>query len=148
MTSQAPITFVPRRGAILMCDFGLDPSEPWPSDPRPIGFEPEMTKVRRSVVVSPVAFNNRHGNRAGLCVVVPISTKPQKPVVPPFHVPLLRANYRALTADGWAKCNLPCTVSHDRLHVPRIAGRLVTNVFVTWQDLALIEDAMRLALGL
>ena len=143
-----PIDFAPRRGAILMCDFGRDPREPIdPRNPRPEGVVPEMTKVRRAVVVSADLFNVR-GSRtiAGLCTVVPLSGTETIPANP-AHLFIPDGRYRSVTMDVWAKCNLVQSVSHDRLERPRMRGHFVSE-WVSKADLALIEDRLRLVFGL
>ncbi|MCW6510963.1 type II toxin-antitoxin system PemK/MazF family toxin [Lichenifustis flavocetrariae] len=57
-----PISFVPQRGQILMCDFDMAGVVP-----------PEMRKKRRVVVISPRSHNRRHGAKPGRCIVAPFS---------------------------------------------------------------------------
>lgn len=97
-----PIQFHPDQGTILICDF---------SDFK----EPEMTKRRPVVVVSP-----KRGGGSRLCTVVPCSTTPPK-TVQPYHYllsvePPLPEPYAA--QEHWVKADMLYTVSFERLFVP------------------------------
>jgi hypothetical protein len=70
-----PITFVPERGRILICDYDL------------ARIAPEMDKERRVVVVSPRSYNQRHGASAGRCIVVPFSATNPGRFLTPADVP-------------------------------------------------------------
>lgn len=62
------VTFAPRRGAILMCDFDM------------ACVVPEMNKVRPVLVVSRTNLNHRQGLAPGVCQIVPFTTKAPKTV--------------------------------------------------------------------
>jgi len=94
-----PINFAPRRGAILMCDFGRDRLDPAaPAWVRPLGIPPEIHKVRRAVVVSGDAFNARQRGMAGLCTVVPLRATATVPASP-AQVLIPIGRYRAVTKE-------------------------------------------------
>ena len=83
------ITFSPKRGMILMCDFDM------------ATVQPEMRKVRCVVVVLPQSYNRRHPNAPGKCVVVPLSaTEPRTVLVSRVAVPI--EVYESLTKPTWA----------------------------------------------
>lgn len=129
-----PITFAPRRGAILMCDFDM------------AGVPPEMRKVRRVVVASPTALNHRHARGPGVCSVVPFSATP--PDTPGMHDVLFEPGaYRSLSVPVWAKCAALTLVSHARLDRP-LAGRFYVSEYLSPADTARIEAGLRAALGL
>jgi mRNA interferase MazF len=92
----------PEIGTIVLCDF--------------YGFvEPEMTKRRPAIVVSP-----RFRQRDNLCTIVPLSTTTPKNVMPyhcvlEFDPPLPRP-YRE--PRMWAKCDMLSTISFNRLALP------------------------------
>src|SRR5450432_2925614 len=101
------ITFVPDAGDVLMCDF--------------TGFiKPEMTKVRRVVILSPrsrVSF-------PGTYLVVPISrTPPSSPE--PYHCEFKARSYQFFdqVESVWAKANMVTCVASHRLDRVRIDGR-------------------------
>ena len=93
------LIFHPKPGLVLVCDYR--------------GFiEPEMVKVRLSVVISP-----RLRKRDGLCSIVPLSTTApfeqqeyhceiefDRPLPKPWHTP-----------KCWVKADMVYTVSFDRL---------------------------------
>ena len=86
------LTFHPKPGTLLICDFDT-------------GFKaPEMIKKRPVVVISP----RRRGSVAQLCTVVPLSTTAPDPVERFHH----RMNPKSLpvllrSQDTWAKCDMP-----------------------------------------
>ena len=130
-----PITFAPRRGALLMCDFDM------------ACVSPEMAKVRRVVVVSPNHLNHRHGRAPGLCLVVPFSATP--PATPGPHDVFFPAGvYRSLTVDVWAKCAAVTLVSHDRLDRVGVRRGVYLREMLSPADMARIEAGLRAALGL
>lgn len=142
------IHFAPRRGAILMCDFGPEGGiAPHAVTQGPLSVPPEITKLRRCVVVSPEAMNARQGGgRPGLCVVVPVSATPPS-AGDVTAIPLSRSQYRSLTLDAWAKCSLVTSVSHDRLARPQRKGHNISE-WLTRADMVLVDNALRAALGL
>jgi uncharacterized protein YifN (PemK superfamily) len=142
------ITFTPRRGAILMCDFGPNASgaATFPLLKAPVGMPPEIWKVRRAIVVSPDALNHRHAASPGMCIVVPLSaTKPK--TVGDHDVPITRGSYKSLTVDVWARCASVTAVSHGRLDRP-FAGRRYISEYVAPTDMSRIEAGLRAALGM
>ncbi len=132
------ITFVPERGAILICDFAR------------ASVAPEMTKTRRVVVVSPKARNHRHGTGPGVALVIPLSTSAPNSVEA-CDVLLSAGIYRSVTKDAWAKCGAVTMVSHERLDRVRIyrAGKPAYIVEgLSPADMARIEAGLRHALGI
>jgi uncharacterized protein YifN (PemK superfamily) len=94
-----PITFAPRPGTVLMCDYRT-------------GFvPPEMVKRRPVVVVAP-AWRGPHGP----FLVVPLSTTAPRPVKL-FHVRIPAGRYAFLSPslDVWAKCDVLAAVAPARL---------------------------------
>jgi uncharacterized protein YifN (PemK superfamily) len=95
-----PITFVPKRAQVLMCDFESE------------GFiRPEMEKVRHCVVISP-----RYRRQYGTCLIVPFSTQPPHEVYP-YHFVIPANKYRFFKPDTviWAKANMLTHVGFPRL---------------------------------
>ncbi len=129
------ITFHPRPGTVLMCDFST-------------GFKPpEMVKNRPVVVVS-----RKHRD---LATVVPLSTTEPIPLEKRHHElqdaslpPPLRGK------RCWAKCDLVTTVALWRLDRvrggkhPRTGKRTYYSHQVSPQDLKAIQDAILHVLGL
>lgn len=142
------ITFTPRRGGILMCDFGPDPLDPltFPLGQAPVGMAPELWKVRQVVVVSPPALNHKHAGGPGVCLVVPFSATPPRSEAP-WDVPFAAKAYPSLPKASWAKCAAVTMVSHARLDRV-IAGRGYRGDFLSKADLIRIGDGIRAALGL
>lgn len=125
-----PITFHPRAGQILMCDFkGFVP--------------PEMVKVRPVIVVSP-----RLPYRSHIVAVVPISlTAPQHPM--PFTVRLSK-NYHPQEADDlpcWAKCDMLLNLATSRLDGFKIDRRKWATPQATGEDLQAVREGVLAALG-
>ncbi len=143
-----PITFTPRRGAILMCYFGPDPLNPhtFPVYEPPVSAAPEVWKNRRAIVVSDDRLNHRHGAGPGLCTVVPCTSTPPR-TEGPWDVPFLARSYRAFTKDVWASCASPIRVSHARLDRV-LAGQGYRGEFLAPWDMARVEAGLRAALGL
>ena len=119
---------------ILMCNFDM------------ATVPPEMRKVRRVVVVSPKSYNKRPSMTVpGKCIVVPFSATPSY-VPRPSHVSISQGSYKSLSKPVWAICEMVSHVSHARLdRVAHGSGFLSETMAPT--DLALIEDALRHALG-
>lgn len=129
-----PITFTPRRSAILMCDFRFG------------HIPPEIGKKRRVVVVSPTGRNTWLPYDPGVSVVVPLSVTAPRGADPRcVAIPLGR--YKSLTADVWAKCGMIATVSNARLDRVFARGTRQGD-YVTAVDMAAIEAAIRVALEL
>ena len=141
------INFVPRRGAILICDFGPEGwAAPRPTTRGPIGVRPEIPKQRRCVVVSPEAQNGCDRDGFGLCVAVPLSSTPATEG-DPTAVFIPAGRYRSITADVWAKCSMLASVSHARLSRPNIRGHYVAEWF-SRSDMALVGAALKASLDL
>ena len=94
------ITYHPKPGAILICDYDT-------------GFRvPEMVKRRCCVVITP-----RLRRRDGLCTVVPLSTTPPKPAED-YHCEVVLERELPKPWEGphkWAKCDMLATVGYHRL---------------------------------
>jgi len=104
-----PITFHPRPGTVLICDFST-------------GFQPpEMVKRRHVVVVSP-----RRRHHSGLCLVVPFSTVAPDPVEA-FHHLIRVGTYPFFhpQKDVWAKGDMLTCVAFRRLDRVLLNGRHV-----------------------
>lgn len=125
------ITFIPKRGSVLMCDFDM------------AFVPPEMVKYRQVVVLSVQGLNHRHGIAPGLCTVVPFSIV--APSTPGFDdIYFAAGSYRSLKKESWAKCRMICTVSHERLGLVRGLRRIEQ---LSSFDLGKIENAVSLVLG-
>ena len=131
------LKFFPEQGSVLICDFK--------------GFnEPEMTKRRPVVVISP---RRKHSPR--LCTIVPLSTTAPRPVEK-FHVqlkfePSLPEPYDR--GDCWAKCDMIYQVSFERLSLPCYGkltngDRMYYQLPVGAEKLQEIRQAVAFALGL
>ena len=131
------IKFVPAQGSILICDFK--------------GFqEPEMTKRRPVVVISP-----KMKDRWGLCSVVPLSTTPPRPVKD-YHLklktdPPLPEPYSS--EWQWVKADLIYTVSFERLHLMFDSKgddgkRIYDQRIVSKDELEAIQKCVLFGLGL
>ena len=109
-----PLTYVPNRSAIVMCDFTKFAS-------------PEMTKVRPGVVISRYLKNT-----ALLCVVIPFSTTEPYPVMP-YHtrVTINPPLPRYSDPNPWVKCDMIYTLSISRLDLPYFIDPDGKRVFVT-----------------
>lgn len=134
-----PLSYYPRPGEILVCDYGQH------------AIPPEMTKTRPVVVVGP-----RHRRRADLVGIVPLSTTVPRtiedyhcqitltlPLPPPFDSPTM-----------WAKCDMYQSVALqrlDRFKQPRNrygGARKWTTGQVTAQQLEALKTAVLRGLGL
>jgi mRNA interferase MazF len=131
------LKFFPEQGAILICDFK--------------GFnEPEMTKRRPVVVISP-----KRKNSPRLCTIVPLSTTDPRPVEK-YHVrlqiePCLPEPYDR--SPCWAKCDMIYQVSLDRLSLPSFGkisdgSRMYYQLPIGAEKLQEIRRAVAFALGL
>jgi mRNA interferase MazF len=133
MTSQikdSGLKFHPHAGTMLMCNFkGM--------------LAPEITKRRPVIVVTPrLAF------RDGLAMVVPTSTTPPRHLQP-FQVRLSR-NYHPGEPDDlpiWAKCDLICSVSFERLDRFHIDNRKYFAPTISEEDLAAVRQGILNGLG-
>lgn len=131
------LKFYPDQGAILICDFK--------------GFvEPEMTKRRPVIVVSP---KRKNGPRS--CMIVPLSTTAPRPVEK-FHLRIDLVNplpdpYPETIC--WVKCDMLYQVSFERLSLPFIGKeadgtRMYDQRVVDHEELQKIRHAIGLSLGL
>lgn len=131
-----PLTFHPKPGMVLICDFTT-------------GFKPpEMVKRRPVVVISP-----RPRRKTQLCIVVPLSTTPPVPVEGCHH----RLDPASLpgplsTTPTWAKCDMLATVSLDRLDRVKLGRdaegkRLYSTQSVSAADFKTIQHSVLHALG-
>ena len=124
------IDFQPRQGMVLICNYET-------------GFSPpEMTKLRRVVIVS----EDDH-NKYGLCTVVPFSTTPPGSEQP-FHVRFEPKRYAFLHQElpTWAKCNMINTISCRRLDRIRVGGQYLSPR-LDEADLSRIHKAMLTVFG-
>jgi uncharacterized protein YifN (PemK superfamily) len=93
------ITFQPKHGAILLCNFDL------------ARIEPEMDKRRQVIVFSRTELNHRHGTYAGHCTVIPTSSKPPK-TRGPEDILIRVGKYWSFSVDSWVRTKMIMTVSH------------------------------------
>lgn len=125
-----PISFHPKPGTVLICDFST-------------GFQPpEMVKRRPVVVVSP-----RYRRRTGLCLVVPFSTAvPQPPEA--FHHRIAAGRYPFLSAakSSWAKCDMLTCVAFHRLDRLLLQGKHIAPSLEP-EDFSAIRRGVLRALG-
>lgn len=125
------IKFYPRAGQIFIGDF---------SDLK----EPEMTKIRPVIVVSP-----RLPYRSEIVAVVPISLTAPKHNLP-FCYRLSR-NYHPQEPDDlpcWAKADMVMNVATRRLEAIKIGRRQYAYPTLTPEDLAGVRHAVLCGLGL
>ena len=127
------LTFHPKPGTLLMCDFDT-------------GFKaPEMVKKRPVVVISP----RRRRSSAQLYTVVPLSTTAPNPVESFHH----RMSPKSLpvslrSQDAWAKCDMLYTVSLNRLDRVRVGKSTYSAPQVLAGDLDAIRRGVIEALKL
>lgn len=133
-----PLSYYPRIGEVLVCDYGAHT------------IEPEMFKTRPVVVVS-----RRLRNRPGLVGIVPLSTtEPDRmegyhcfieletPLPPPFDSPIM-----------WAKCDMYSVVALrrlDRFKAPRSrqgGGRTWVAGELTGEQCEAVRQAVLIGLG-
>lgn len=134
--SNQPLPYHPKQGEVLRCDYSNL-------------VDPEMSKVRWVVVVSPKFLN-----RPSLCTVVPLSTSPPRKIEN-YHV-LLDKDPAPKSVQGtavWAKCDMLMTVSFARLsayHDGRRADgrRNYVNLYVSIQELGRIKLGILHGIGL
>lgn len=120
-----PLYYLPKQGDVLICDFTR-------------GFvPPEMTKVRKVIVISQLSKHRRR-----LCTVVPISSTSPEVIFDWHH---LLGNNPLLT-DGdkrlWVKCDMIYTVSFDRLDRIHRKTRKGREYFVPSLSLSDLEAVM------
>ena len=125
-----PITFHPRPGTVLMCDFTT-------------GFiVPEIVKRRPVVVVSP-----HHLKRHDLYTIVPLSQTEPTPLEP-YHVHFPHTPVAGQFGPCWAKCDLIVSVAAARLDRKKV-GRghyRITNISQLELDAILL--AIKYSLGI
>lgn len=133
--NRMPITFHPKAGTLLMCDFTT-------------GFKPpEMVKVRPVIVVS---RKNSH-----IAIVVPLSTVEPIPFGP-CHVEMSLDSLPNSLRDKrcWAKCDMVSHVAFWRLDrvkngkCPKTGKRIYVAPQITDVDLAQIRQALKYVLML
>lgn len=130
-----PLPFHPKIGEVLRCDY------------RDL-IDPEMSKVRLVVVVSPKFLD-----RPNLCTVVPLSTTPPRVPVG-YHVQLDRDPHPESLPGTivWAKCDMVMTVSFARLsaiwHGKINDKRNYVTISVSQKELGDIRRAVLFSLGL
>jgi len=126
-----PIKFYPRMGQVLVCDF---------SDLK----EPEMTKVRPVVIISP-----RLPYRSDLVAVVPISTAAPRHDLP-FCYRLSKNYHPTEPAElvTWAKADMVMNVALRRLDGFKVGRRQWAFPHLSEQDLAGVRRAVLCGLGL
>ena len=122
------ITFFPKAGMVLMCDFNGC-------------VEPEINKVRPVVIVSP---NNL--NRPGMCTIVPLSTTAPDPVRN-YHYKL-RTNPLGTENDAWAKCDLVMSVSFLRLDRIKLGRGKYVTANISMDQVREIRQCAALSFGL
>lgn len=122
------ITFHPKAGVVLMCDFD--------------GYvAPEMVKTRPVIVVSP-----NHLKRAGLHTVVPMSTTaPDDPQ--PYHHKM-KNPLTHIGGEVWVKCDMIATVRTERLdRIKTSRGHYMTTA-IKPEELQAIRDCLKYVLGI
>ena len=127
-----PITFVPKRSQVLMCDFESD------------GFiRPEMQKIRHCVVVSP-----RYRRSTGTCLVVPLSTQ-EPELVGPRHYAIAADKYSFFKPGCviWAKADMLTHAGFQRLDRVMDGGRYSTRCLDDTDFLGLMRAVVN-AVGL
>ena len=123
------LTFVPRPGSIVVCDFA--------------GYRrPEIIKTRRVVVISRMGGGQRIDSAT--VIVVPLSeTEPSR--LSPWHHPIPSGRYAGVDAC-WAKCDLIAHVGLSRLDRILHRGRYVIPVFDR-SDLERVRRGAAYAIG-
>ena len=129
-----PVNFVPERGRILICDFDM------------ARVQPENSKQRRVVVMSPRSYNERHGTGPGRCIVIPFSATEPK-VKRPSDIYFPAGQYKALSKDTWAACDSVMAVSHARLDRVYVGHGAHSSELLSAADLKRLEVGLRHALG-
>lgn len=136
MTDWKPISFAPKRGAILLCDFDM------------ARVPPSIDKRRQVIVFSIDQFNHKHGAGPGRSMVVPITSQEPR-TEGPEDVLIAVGKYWSFDEDCWALGKLVTTVSHRRLSTLHRNGKQVPySEFVDAADMARIGAAIKSSLGL
>lgn len=130
-----PITFAPKRGAIVLCDFDM------------ARVAPEFDKRRQAVVLSISSLNHKHAMQPGLCTIVPTSSKEPK-TVGPEDLLIPAGKYWSFDEDSWVRAKNLVTVSHSRLSLLHRNSRPTSTEFLDAADMAAVEAAIKHALGM
>jgi uncharacterized protein YifN (PemK superfamily) len=130
-----PITFAPRRSAILLCDFDM------------ARVHPEFDKRRQAIVLSITSLNHKHATLAGLCTIVPTSSQ-QPRTIGPEDVLIPVGSYWSFDEDTWVRAKNITTVSHTRLSLLHYNGRPRSTEFLNDKDMARVELAVKHAMGI
>ena len=126
-----PLTFHPKPGTVVFCDFTT-------------GFlAPEMVKRRPVVIVSPM-----FRNRPQLCTIVPLSTTQPEPEEAYHHLLSQGAYPPAGTSLVWAKCDMLATVTLARLDRIKTNRRQFETYTLPKADMHAIRCGILCALGL
>lgn len=131
-----PITFAPKRGAILLCDFDM------------ARVPPSIDKRRQAIVFSLTEFNHKHALGPGRSMVVP-TTASEPETTGPEDVFIKAGKYWSLEEDCWALGKLVTTVSHRRLstlHRDRV--QVLYSEFLDDADMLRVGEAIKHSLGL
>lgn len=124
-----PITFHPRPGTLLVCDFH--------------GFiEPEMVKLRPVVVISP-HYIERHR----LYAVVPLSQTEPDPFQP-FHVHFPHTPVPGERGPCWAPCDMVMSVSVERLDRKKVGRGAYRVACIKQAELDAILAGVKYSLGI
>ena len=124
-----PITFRPKPGQVLYCDFK--------------GYiSPEIVKTRPVVVVSPAHFS-----RLNLVTVVPLSTTAPNPIEGHHYKLLGNPIPGSAALEVWAKCDLFATVCFDRLDRVKVGRGNYQTGGVSMDQVKAIRRAGLVALG-
>lgn len=104
-----PITFIPKGGDVLLCDFGPDPLDPatYPLAAGPCSVAPEMIKRRHVMVLA----------AQGMMVSVLPFSSIEPTIKRNFHDTIAADTYPffAVGVENWFKGDMVCAVSRDRL---------------------------------
>jgi len=131
-----PITFAPRRGAILLCNFDM------------ARVPPSIDKRRQVIVFSLTELNHKHGTGPGRSMVVPTTSQEPK-TIGPEDVFIASGNYWSFEEDCWVLAKLVTTVSHRRLSLLHRNGRpALSSEFLDVDDIERVGTAIKYALGL
>jgi uncharacterized protein YifN (PemK superfamily) len=124
------LSFVPRPGSIVMCDF--------------TGYmRPEILKRRHVIVISP--YRKVRSIDHATVIVVPLSETAPNDILA-WHYPIPAGRYRTVSAC-WAKGDLVSHVSLARLDRLFDCGRRIVPVIVR-RDLVAIRRAVAAAIAL
>jgi uncharacterized protein YifN (PemK superfamily) len=131
MFKKVALPFVPSPGDILMCDFeGLMP--------------PEMTKIRRVIVLSP----RERDSFPDTYLVIPVSKTPPSPPSR-CHCEFKARSYGCFDTleSVWAKADMLTCVSKHRLDRVKVHGQY-RRMSLRSEDLARVRSAAACAIGI